>query len=116
MLRSSLADNAPHISAVSHGDGLVVLQWRVSQGAAMRDPEDEIFFLKKNLKIIQLERKDKLVTMRVGNPGEPLEAVGSHTLENLPDRVFAGLYICSHNPELVEQAKVSNVSIEKIQR
>ena len=30
MVRESLADNAAHMSAVAHGDGLTVLQWRVT--------------------------------------------------------------------------------------
>src|SRR3954454_6348208 len=42
MVRESLADTAVHISAVDHGDGLTVLQWRVKPGMNMRDPEDEI--------------------------------------------------------------------------
>ena len=29
MIRESLDDNASHISAVAHGDGLTVLQWRL---------------------------------------------------------------------------------------
>ncbi len=42
MVRESTADTAVHISAVLHGDGLTVLQWRVKPGMNMRDPEDEI--------------------------------------------------------------------------
>jgi TolB protein len=42
MVRASLVDSAVHISAVAHGDGLTVLQWRVKPGMNMRDPEDEI--------------------------------------------------------------------------
>lgn len=30
MVRQSLADSAVHVSAVVHGDGLTVLQWRVN--------------------------------------------------------------------------------------
>ena len=34
-------------------------------------------------------------------------------LENLPEEVLAGIFICSHNPDVLEQAKVWNVKIEK---
>src|SRR5579859_1536221 len=112
MLRGSLSDNATHVSAVVHGDGLTVLQWRELPGALMRDPEDQIVFSKKNLQVLQLERRGTLVTMRVANWGEPLQTIGSHELK-LPDEIFAGLFICSHNPDVVEQAKVWNVRIEK---
>ena len=38
MVRETLDDNSPHASAVVHGDGLTVLQWRMLKGAFMRDP------------------------------------------------------------------------------
>jgi TolB protein len=113
MIRSSLSENASHLSAVTHGDGLTVLQWRELPGALMRDPEDEISFPKKNLQIVQLERIGKKMTMRVAHWGEPLQTVGSHELISMPDEVFAGLFICSHNETVVEQAKVWNVRIDK---
>ena len=49
MVRESLDDNASHISAVVHGDGLTVMQWRLLKGAFMRDPQDEIFAPKARL-------------------------------------------------------------------
>ena len=48
MIRESADDAAASIVAVSHGDGLGVLQWRSLRGSYMRDPQDEIFFPKKN--------------------------------------------------------------------
>jgi hypothetical protein len=36
MVRESLTDTAVHISAVYHGDGLTVLQWRLKPGMNMR--------------------------------------------------------------------------------
>ncbi|MEM6840584.1 MAG: hypothetical protein AAF632_00020 [Bacteroidota bacterium] len=112
MIRESLADTAVHLSAVSHGDGLTVLQWRTEPGAAMRDPEDEIFFPDKNIDVIQLKRKGQTITMRVANKGEELRLVGSHTMDRLPEEIFVGLFVCSHNPEVVEEVTVSNVRIE----
>lgn len=112
MVRESLDDNAPQITAVDHGDGLTVLQWRVTKGMAMRDPEDEIFSPEKNVRTIQLERKGNDYTMRVAKKGEELKTVGSHTMANLPKEVFVGLYICSHNPAKIEEAVVRNVQIK----
>jgi regulation of enolase protein 1 (concanavalin A-like superfamily) len=111
MVRESLDDNASHLSAVSHGDGLTVLQWRIEKGKAMRDPEDEIFSTEKNVQTVQVERKGKNYTMRVGKKGSDLQTVGSHEMPNLPDQVLVGLFICSHNPAKVEEAKVRNVRI-----
>ena len=74
MIRESVDEAAASYNAVTHGDGLTVLQWRPLRGAYMRDPEEEIFFAKKIVfQTIQLERSGKLITMRVANWGEPLQ-------------------------------------------
>ncbi len=112
MVRESLADSAVHISAVAHGDSLTVLQWRVQHGMNMRDPEDEIRASGKNYGVVQLQRSGKKFIMRVAErEGAPFETVGEHEMENMPDEALAGIFICSHNPDVSEQAKVWNVRI-----
>jgi TolB protein len=113
MVRASAEAEAAHASAVLHGEGLVVLQWRETAGANMRDPQDEIFFPTKQAQIIQLQRTGNNITMRVANPGEALQVVGSHEMQNLPEEALAGIFICSHNPEVVEEAKVWNLRIDQ---
>jgi regulation of enolase protein 1 (concanavalin A-like superfamily) len=113
MVRESEDDNASHLSAVVHGDGLTVLQWRVAKGDKMRDPEDEIFSKEKNIKTVQIERKGNVYTMRAAAKGAPLQEVGSHVMPNFKEKVLVGLFICSHNPDVVEEARVSNVTIRQ---
>lgn len=113
MIRESEDDNAAHISAVVHGDGLTVLQWRNLQGALMRDPEDEIFAPKKSYQVIQLEREGKKITMKAAGIGEPLQVVGIKEMNDLKDEVLAGLFISSHNEEALEEVKLWNVRITK---
>ena len=115
MVRESLADTAVHISAVAHGDGLTVMQWRVKTGMNMRDPEDEIRAPEqKKYSIIQLQRKANNFTMRIAEKeGDPFIVVGEHEMSNMPDEVLAGIFICSHNPDVIETAKISNVHIEQ---
>jgi Tol biopolymer transport system component len=113
MVRESTEPDAAHISATYHGDGLTVLQWRELRGAYMRDPEDQIAYLKKKLQVIQLERKGKTYTMRVANWGEPLQVVGSKEMTNIKDEVLVGLFICSHNADVMEEAKAWNVRIDQ---
>lgn len=113
MVRESLADSAVHISAVLHGDGLTVLQWRERPGMNMRDPEDEIRAKGTKYEIVQLQRSGKKITMRVARKeGDPFEAVGEHEMENLSGEVLAGIFICSHNPDVTEKARVWNVQIK----
>ncbi len=113
MIRNSLEGDASHCSAVLHGDGLTVLQWRLLKGAFMRDPEDEIFTSKKNYSILQLERTGKKVIFRAAHSGEPLQLIGSTQMESLNDSLYAGLFICSHNEKNVEAAKIWNVRIDQ---
>ncbi|MEP7278778.1 MAG: hypothetical protein ABI813_09065 [Bacteroidota bacterium] len=113
MVRESLDDNAAHMSAVAHGDGLTVLQWRTLKGAFMRDPQDEIFASKKHYQVLQLERKGKTMILRAAQVNEPFQLIGTHNMPDLPDDVFAGLFICSHNPAFIETARVWNVRIDK---
>ena len=112
MVRESLEDSAIHLSAVAHGDGLTVLQWRVQPGMKMRDPEDEIRAQGKNYGVIQLQRTGNKFIMRVAEKeGTPFETVGEHEMANMPEKILAGIFICSHNPGVLEQAKVWNVRI-----
>lgn len=113
MIRESLYDNASHVSAVLHGDGLTVLQWRTAKGATMRDPEDEIFSKEKNVVTIRLQRKGKDYSMWVAGKGGELKLVGTQKMDNLPDKIIAGLFICSHDAAVLEEAKVRNLRITK---
>jgi TolB protein len=113
MVRQSADEDAAHITATLHGDGLTVLQWRVMRGAHMRDPEDEIFSPKSNYRTLRLERMGKTFTMYAAHWGEPLQKIGSYDMQNLTDEVLAGLFVCSHNADVVEEARVWNVRIDK---
>jgi Tol biopolymer transport system component len=60
-----------------------------------------------------LERSGKKITMRVANPGEPLQVIGSHEMPDMRDSVLAGLFICSHDSNTVETARIWNVRIDR---
>lgn len=113
MVRASDQEDAAQMSAVVHGDGLTGMQWRRMRGAYMRDPEDEMYSLKKHAEIIQLERTGKVFIMRIANVGEPLQEIGRTSAIEMPDEALAGLFICSHNPDVKEEGLAWNVRIEK---
>jgi Tol biopolymer transport system component len=113
MVRANEAEDAAHMTATAHDDGLVALQWRTTRGAYMRDPQDEIFGKKKGAEIIQLERLGKVFIMRVAHAGEPLQEVGRTDAVDLPDEVLAGIFIGSHNAAIVEEGMAWNVRIEQ---
>ncbi|MDH5381072.1 MAG: DUF5050 domain-containing protein [Cyclobacteriaceae bacterium] len=112
MVRESADDNAAHVSAVLHGDGLTVMQWRKLKGAFMRDPQDEIFAPKAGYDFMQLERKGNTYIMRAAHIGEPLQVIGSETFLDMPDEVLVGLFVSSHNADAAETALIKNVRID----
>jgi Tol biopolymer transport system component len=112
MIRANANEDAAHMTATVHGDGMTALQWRTMRGAYMRDPQDEIFTKKTATEIIQLERNGKEFIMRVANPGEPLQEIARTSAVDLPDEVLAGVFICSHNPDIVEEGEIWNLRIE----
>jgi TolB protein len=113
MVRESSDDKSVHASATLHGDGMTCLQWRVSTGMAMRDPQDEIFAKDSSYNVIQVERAGKKIIMRAARNGKALDIIGSTEMANLPDEVLVGPFICSHDSTVTESVKIWNVRIDK---
>lgn len=101
MIRESTDEKSIHVSAVDHGDGLTVLQWRSVTGENMKDPEGELFYPEKHFGVIQLQRIGKRIIMRVGHVGQELKTVGAHLMPNMPDDALVGLLLmnCFENPD-----------------
>ncbi|MCO5949584.1 hypothetical protein [Mucilaginibacter flavidus] len=112
MIRESNDEKSIELNTVEHGDGLTVMQWRSLTGENMKDPEGEIFYPEKKFEVIQLQRIGKRLIMRIGHVGEPLKTVGAHIMKNMPDEALVGLFICSHDPEVIEEARVWDVHID----
>ncbi len=106
MVRKSLDGNSPHINAVEHGDGLTSLQFRRTAGAVTEEIKATI--TKAN--IIQLERKGGIYTMRVAVYGEPFVTEQVADLD-LGDEVYVGLFVGSHNSDVVETGIFKDVRI-----
>lgn len=106
MVRKSLDGNSPHVNAVEHGDGLTSLQFRRSAGA--QTEEHKLKLTKAN--ILQLERKGNRYIMRAAIFGEPFQTDTISGID-LGDEVYVGLFVGSHNSDVLETGVFSNVSI-----
>src|SRR5690349_6276618 len=106
MVRKSLDGNSPHVNAVEHGDGLTSLQFRRTAGA--QTEEHKFPITKAN--ILQLERKGDTYTMRAASYGQ-LYTVDSISNIDLGDQVYVGLFVGSHNADVLETGVFSNVNI-----
>jgi Tol biopolymer transport system component/regulation of enolase protein 1 (concanavalin A-like superfamily) len=109
MLRNSNAENAVYMDGAVHGDGLTSLQYREKTGAATLEKAAD----KKQIQdFVQLERKGNQYIFRVSKNGQPLVEVGKVELE-MGKSVLAGMFIGSHNVDVLEKAEFWNVRIEK---
>lgn len=105
MVRSSLDTNATHVNGVVHGDGLTSLQFRRTRGAVTEEIKSTVT----GADVVQLERKGDTFTLSVARKGETF--VSEKIELALGDEVYTGLFVCSHNPDVVEKAEFSNVRI-----
>jgi TolB protein len=108
-IRPSLASNAPHVSAVVHGNGLASLQFRRSAGATTEEIKATDSLPGPDV-VIQLERRDGVYIMSVARFGDTLVTQELHDV-TLPDTVYAGVFVCAHNDTVTERATFSNVRI-----
>lgn len=106
MIRKSLDANSPHVNAVEHGDGLTSLQYRRTAGA--QTEEQRMKLTRAN--IIQLERKGNVFIMRAAQYGQPFETDTVSGID-LGDEVYVGLFVGSHNPDVVETGVFQDVQI-----
>jgi TolB protein len=106
MLRDTLTTGSAHVSAVVHGDGLTSLQFRRAEGSTTEETIPEISYAD----IIQIERRGDTFIMSAARYGEPF-AIASINGISLKSEVYAGLFICSHNPDVTEEAVFDNVRI-----
>jgi TolB protein len=108
MIRNSKAEDAVYVDGAVHGDGLTSLQYREKTGGETMEMASEI----KAPEFVQVERKGKEFIFRYSKNGQPLVESGRVKLD-MQTVVFAGMFISSHNEEVVEKAQFWNVRLEK---
>ncbi|MCB0550520.1 MAG: TolB family protein [Phaeodactylibacter sp.] len=106
MVRTAMDTSAAMVSAAVHGDGLTAIQFRRQAGANV----EQVIAPVKMADVIQLERRGQSFLLSVARFGDPFWTVEVPFFE-FPEKLLAGLFICSHNPDVVEKAEFDNVRI-----
>lgn len=106
MVRSSLDPDSAYADATVHGDGLTSLQFRRTKGA----DTEQLVLPKTGGDVIQFERRGDSYIFSSARYGEPFESVTLSEVE-LGDEVLVGLFLCSHNGEVKEEAVFRDVRI-----
>ena len=105
-VRASLDPDSPHVTAVVHGDGLTSLQFRRTKGAITEEVRSSLTAAD----VIQLERKGNGFVMSVARFGDPFVTEQIADLA-LGEEVYAGLFVCSHNQDVVEKAIFRDIAL-----
>jgi TolB protein len=106
IIKNNLDNNSQHVNATTHGDGLTSLQYRKTVGGET----EQILSTDSFPDVIQLERKGNTYIMSTARFGKEFTSV---QLDSMPldNEVYAGLYVCAHNPDIIEKAVFRNVRI-----
>jgi TolB protein len=104
--RASLDADSPYADAAVHGDGLTSLQFRRTKGGVTEQVQSAV----KAPDVIQLERKGNTYTFSAAHFGDLLTPVQVSDLA-LGDDLFVGLFLCSHNSNVVERAVFRDVRV-----
>ncbi len=108
MIRAGLEPDAPYVDATVHGDGLTSIQFREAAGDITRG----VNFPVVGPTQIRLEKIGNVFHLWTGKDGGPLQEMGSVPVPLGKGPVYAGLYVCSHNPQNLETVVFSNVTVE----
>jgi hypothetical protein len=106
IIRQSLAPDSPYVDIAVHGDGLASMQVRDESGG------DTVQYMASiaAANVVQLQRKGNKYTMHVAWDGDTFTSPREVELD-LGDEVYVGLFICSHDAGVVEEAEFDNVRI-----
>jgi hypothetical protein len=106
--RTSLDAGSPYVDAAVHGDGLTSLQFRRAAGGAT----EELRAAVKGADVIQLERRGNRYLFSAARFGEPFTTSDIAELP-LGEELHVGLFLCSHNADVVERAVFRDVRITR---
>src|SRR5881397_2607092 len=112
-IRPSLDPGSAHVTAALHGNGLMSLQFRRQTGG-ITEEDKSADSLPDADAVIQLERRGGEYILSVARFGDSL-VTQRLTGVSLPDTVYVGLFVCSHNDAVTERAMFSHVRITKTQ-
>jgi hypothetical protein len=121
VIRQSLDDDAPQVVAALHGLGMIQLAQRPTRGAFTKDREYRIggrgrpegkspdSLVNDMARRIGLEKHGDRFQLFVSLEGEPLHAFGPPIELKIDGPFYVGLGFCSHLPDKVDTAVLSNV-------
>jgi Tol biopolymer transport system component len=107
MFRSSLDEDAPYVDVAIHGDGFTSLQYRSVKGGDTKEVSARV----SAPEFVQIEKSGDNFILRISKSRTAIDEVASVQVILGPE-FQAGMFVCSHNPAVIEQAYFRNVRLD----
>ena len=125
VIRQSIDDDSMQALVALHGAGMMHLAWRPEKGLRVMDMEYRIgsrgalpggsspdALVTAHAKRIGIEKRGDYFALFVSMDGEPMHQFGAPILLKLEAPFYVGIGFCSHLPDVVDTAILSNVVLE----
>ncbi len=122
VIRQSLDDDSKEVMVALHGAGMIHLAWRPDKGLRIKDMEYRIGsrgglpggsspddLVTAHAKRIGIEKRGDSFALFVSMDGEPMDQFGAPIQLHIYEPFYVGIGFCSHLPDKVDTAIVSNV-------
>jgi len=109
IVRESLTGESKYADIAVHGDGLVSLQYRDTTGGITKEVTANI----KAADHLTMERVGKKIIMKAAKDGFTNNPSGEIEID-LPATCYVGIFICSHDPDVLEKACFSDVELKSL--
>ncbi len=109
IIRESLEPDAKYSDLAVHGDGLTSLQFRYHKG----DITDEMSLGHIHADHLEVERTADAIIVRAGI-GEYYEHPSAVLSIKMPETCYVGLFICSHEADILETCYFSDVLLREV--
>lgn len=108
IVRADLTPDAAYADAAVHGgDGLAALQFRRTTGALTEEVRSPVV----GPDVVRLERRGGTYTVSFARFGDEFQSVSVEDLAGLGNTVYVGLFVTSHNADVVETVVFQDVRI-----
>ncbi len=107
MFRETAEEDAVYVDVALHGNGLLSLQYRAEKGGMSREVVTQV----RAPAFVQLEKLGQTFILRTSKEQTPLDEVASVTIP-FRTQYHAGMFVCAHHPEILEEARFRNVRID----
>jgi len=108
MIRETLDGDSPYADVVVHGDGLTSLQYRLTKGDITKEIRSDVT----GADHIDLERSGNKIVIKTAKGQKPSSSSGETEI-SLPKTSYVGLFICSHDENVIEKGYFYDLKLRK---